>query len=55
MAAAIPLGRTCTPQDVANAVAYLASDDADFITGVNLQVSTPILYQMTITQLTRIG
>jgi NAD(P)-dependent dehydrogenase (short-subunit alcohol dehydrogenase family) len=28
----------CTPRDVANAVAYLASDDADFITGVHLSV-----------------
>lgn len=38
MASAIPLGRMCTARDVANAVAYLASDDADFITGVNFQV-----------------
>ncbi|CAI4218383.1 unnamed protein product [Parascedosporium putredinis] len=38
MSSAIPLGRSCTPRDVANAIAYLASDEADFITGVNLQV-----------------
>uniref|UniRef100_A0A0B7KJW8 Uncharacterized protein n=1 Tax=Bionectria ochroleuca TaxID=29856 RepID=A0A0B7KJW8_BIOOC len=38
MASVIPIGRMCTPRDVANAVAYLASDDADFITGVNFQV-----------------
>jgi len=34
----IPLGRMSTPQDVANAALYLASDEADFITGVCLEV-----------------
>ncbi|HEY7628858.1 MAG TPA: SDR family oxidoreductase, partial [Ilumatobacteraceae bacterium] len=33
MRAGIPLGRLCEPSDVANAVAFLASDDAAFITG----------------------
>ncbi|KAJ5621652.1 hypothetical protein N7528_006435 [Penicillium herquei] len=37
-ASTIPLGRMCTPEDVAGAVAYLVSPDAKFITGVNLQV-----------------
>ncbi|KAJ5733819.1 hypothetical protein N7493_002605 [Penicillium malachiteum] len=37
-ASTIPLGRMCTPDDVAGAVAYLVSPDAKFITGVNLQV-----------------
>lgn len=36
--AGIPLGRFSTPQDVANACLYLASDDASFITGVCLEV-----------------
>ncbi|KAJ5730668.1 uncharacterized protein N7483_005176 [Penicillium malachiteum] len=36
-ASVIPLGRICTPEDVAGAVAYLVSPDAKFITGVNLQ------------------
>lgn len=36
--AGIPLGRFSTPQDVANACLYLASDDAAFITGVCLEV-----------------
>jgi 3-oxoacyl-[acyl-carrier protein] reductase len=36
--ATIPLGRFSTPQDVANACLYLASDDAAFITGVCLEV-----------------
>lgn len=36
--AGIPLGRFSTPQDVANAALYLASDDAAFITGVSLEV-----------------
>ncbi|KAH8812700.1 3-oxoacyl-reductase [Xylogone sp. PMI_703] len=34
----IPLGRGSTPSDVANACCYLASDEASFITGVELQV-----------------
>ena len=33
MRAGIPLGRLCEPSDVAKAVAFLASDDAAFITG----------------------
>lgn len=34
----IPLGRFSTPEDVANAVLYLASDEAAFISGVCLEV-----------------
>ena len=34
----VPLGRLSQPRDVANAVAFLASDDAAFITGVALEV-----------------
>ena len=34
----IPLGRFCQPSDVGNAVAFLASDEAEFITGVQLAV-----------------
>jgi 3-oxoacyl-[acyl-carrier protein] reductase len=37
-AAGIPLGRLCTPEDVANAVLFLSSDAAAFITGVSLEV-----------------
>jgi 3-oxoacyl-[acyl-carrier protein] reductase len=36
--ATIPLGRLSTPLDVAKAAAFLASDDAEFITGVALEV-----------------
>jgi 3-oxoacyl-[acyl-carrier protein] reductase len=36
--AGIPLGRMSTPKDVANACLYLASDEAEFITGVVLEV-----------------
>ena len=36
--AGIPLGRMSTPQDVANATLYLASDASAFITGVELPV-----------------
>ena len=34
----VPLGRLCKPRDMANAALYLASDEADFITGVMLEV-----------------
>jgi 3-oxoacyl-[acyl-carrier protein] reductase len=36
--ATIPLGRLSTPRDIANAALYLASDEAEFITGVALEV-----------------
>jgi 3-oxoacyl-[acyl-carrier protein] reductase len=34
----IPLGRLCEPEDIGAAAAFLASDDAAFITGVTLPV-----------------
>ena len=34
----IPLRRLATPQDVAAAVAYLASDDAEYVTGTTIAV-----------------
>lgn len=34
----IPLGRLSEPSDIGNAVAFLASDEAAFITGVDLEV-----------------
>ncbi len=34
----IPLGRAAHPKEIAAAIAFLASDDASFITGVNLPV-----------------
>lgn len=36
--ATIPLGRMSKPRDIANAAVFLASDEAEFITGVNLEV-----------------
>jgi 3-oxoacyl-[acyl-carrier protein] reductase len=36
--ASVPLGRFSTPQDVANAALFLASDEAEFLTGVVLEV-----------------
>lgn len=36
--ASIPLGRLCTPYDVASAALFLASDEASFLTGVALEV-----------------
>ena len=38
LVAAIPLRRVGQPEDVANAFAFLASDEASYITGVVLQV-----------------
>jgi 3-oxoacyl-[acyl-carrier protein] reductase len=37
-AGTVPLGRLSQPRDIANAVAFLASDEAAFITGVALEV-----------------
>ncbi len=34
----IPLGRMSRPADIANAALFLASDEAEFITGVCLEV-----------------
>ncbi len=36
--ASVPLGRLSTPADIANAALYLCSDEAEFITGVALEV-----------------
>lgn len=33
-----PLGRLAKPEDIANAVSFLSSDEANFITGVSLNV-----------------
>jgi 3-oxoacyl-[acyl-carrier protein] reductase len=35
----IPLGRIGTPEDIAAAVAYLASDEAGWVTGTTLHVN----------------
>lgn len=34
----VPLGRMATPQDIADAVLFLVSDKASYITGINLKV-----------------
>lgn len=34
----VPLGRTCGPEEIAGAVAFLASDDAAYVTGAVLPV-----------------
>ena len=36
--ATIPLGRLSTPQDIARAATFLVSDEAEFLTGVCLEV-----------------
>ncbi len=36
--ATVPLGRLSTPQDIANAALFLASDDAEFLTGNILEI-----------------
>lgn len=39
MVADIPVGRMGAPEDIANAIAFLASEQAAYITGVNLPVN----------------
>lgn len=36
---ASPLGRLCTPEDIAKAMYFLATDNSSFITGINLPVA----------------
>ncbi|MGD0486568.1 MAG: SDR family oxidoreductase [Syntrophorhabdales bacterium] len=43
LAKRIPLGRMGTPLDVANAVLYLASDESEYVTGIELTVDGGIL------------
>jgi|SRR5579859_2721631 len=45
IASTTPLGRMCTPEDVAAAVAFLASSDADYITGELIHVTGGTFHQ----------
>lgn len=38
MLSTVPLGRASKPSDVANACCYLASDEAEYVTGVDIPV-----------------
>jgi meso-butanediol dehydrogenase/(S,S)-butanediol dehydrogenase/diacetyl reductase len=38
----IPLGRGAQPEEVASVIAFLASDDASFVNGVNLPVDNGV-------------
>ena len=38
IASSVPLGRTGRPEEIANAVVFLASDDASFVTGAEFFV-----------------
>ena len=37
--ATIPMGRLAQPEEIAGLVAYLASDDAGYITGANISIN----------------
>ena len=39
-----PLGRIGEPEDISNGVAYLASDDASFVTGITLTLDGGATY-----------
>jgi len=39
LVAQVPVGRTGTPEDIAGVIAFLASDDAAFVTGVSLDAN----------------
>lgn len=45
IASTTPLGRICTPEDVAATVAFLASSDADYITGELIHVTGGTFHQ----------
>ena len=45
IASTTPLGRLCTPEDVAGAVAFLASSDGDYITGELIHVTGGTFHQ----------
>jgi 3-oxoacyl-[acyl-carrier protein] reductase len=44
VAAGTPLRREGNPDEVADAVAYLASDEASFITGINMDINGGLLF-----------
>jgi glucose 1-dehydrogenase len=44
----VPWGRLGTPEDIGKAVAFLASDDADYITGATLRVDGGFLLGLTL-------
>jgi NAD(P)-dependent dehydrogenase (short-subunit alcohol dehydrogenase family) len=46
MSARTPLGRIGQPEDVAGAVAFLLSDRASFITGIDLPVDGGLLAKL---------
>jgi 3(or 17)beta-hydroxysteroid dehydrogenase len=39
----VPLGRMGTPEDVANAIVYFASDESAYVTGAELHIDGGIL------------
>jgi len=34
----VPMGRLCEPRDVANVCLFFATDESEFVTGINMEV-----------------